>query len=101
MTKQAHTDGDREDRFHPDIYRDLGKLGWRVPQADQEVRAAEERVAREPVRLPDRLRDLPGEDRSAESGGMLGRYLRDDERRTSIDESKSKDEDRSDRDLDR
>lgn len=101
MTKQAHIDGDQDDRFRPEAYRELGKLGWKVPQSDQEVRAAEEWTARNPVRLPDRLRDVPDKERSEESGGILGRYLHDTAPRSSIDESKTKDNDRSDRDLDR
>lgn len=101
MTKQAQADGDRDERFRPELYREFGKLGWNVPQSDQEVRAAEEWIAANPVRLPDRLRDLPGKERSDESGGLLERYLRDDGRQPSIDDSKSNDKDRDDRDLDR
>ena len=100
MTKPNQDPGGGDDRFRPEVYRELANLGWRVPQSEQEVRGAEEWIAANPTRVPDRLRELTDMDRQRESGGLLDRYLRNDERHLT-DESKSKDQDRDDRDFDR
>ena len=101
MTKQANKSGEQPERLPRELHRALGRLGWKVPETDQEVRAAEEWIARSAVRLPDRLGKSPDMNRSQESGRMLDRYLSDEEGRHSIEDSKSKEEDRSNRDLDR
>jgi len=70
----------------PAPYREPAKHGWRFPQAEQEARAAEEWMARNPTRLPDRLRDVPYDGRSQAPRGLLERYLRDDARERSADD---------------
>ena len=101
MSKQAHKSGEQPERLRPRLHRALGRFGWKVPETDQEVRAAEAWTAKSPVRLPDRLREVPDMGRTQESGRLLDRYLRDDTGRDSVEEHKPKDEGRSGRDLDR
>lgn len=101
MTRQAHASGEQPERLRLKVYRELGRAGWSVPQSDREVRAAEVWIARHPVRLPDRLREVPELGQSRESGGLLERYLRDDERPSSMGKPKSRDEGQTNRDLER
>lgn len=98
MSKRAQAG--KDDRFRPEAYRELGKLGWRVPESDKEVRAAEEWVARSSIRLPAKLHHLPNE-RQPRGDGLLGRYLREDVHHRSTEDSKSMDEGKPDRELDR
>jgi hypothetical protein len=101
MTKHERYGDDRNERLSPALYHELAKHGWRLPQSDQEVRAAEESIAKSPIKLPERLRDLPEDGRSRTPGGLLERYLRDAERDGRADDARSRDDNKSDRDLDR
>lgn len=97
MSKDKHN----PEQLAPRLHQELGKAGWRIPQTEQEVRAAEEWVSREPDRVPPGLQELPSEGSAREKGRILDRYLRDDGRSPSVDDSKSKELDRPDHDLDR
>jgi hypothetical protein len=101
MTKHRDNPGDSEEQLRPKLYRDLGRLGWRVPQSEREVRAAEDWVGTHSTRLPDRLHDLSNDSRSTESGRILDRYLGHDGGRCVPEESKSMEGESTDRDLDR
>lgn len=101
MTKHENAAGDPSERLSPELYRELGKNGWRLPQTEHEVRAAEEWVSKTPDRLPEGLHDLPGKDHSPEPGPLLDRYLNTDRVDRSADDAKAKDDDRLNRDLDR
>lgn len=97
MSKDQHNPEHLSSRLH----QELGKAGWRIPQAEQEVRAAEEWVSKEPDRVPLGLQELPSEGSIQEKGRILDRYLRDDGRAPLVDDAKSKELDRPDHDLDR
>lgn len=101
MSKQHEPSGERSERLDPRLYQELGKAGWRIPQGEHEVRAAEDWVSRSPDRVPARLDQLPGEDGQQKVRGVLDRYLHDAARAPSVDESKSKDADRSGTELER
>jgi hypothetical protein len=84
VKERDHTPVDPNDRLDPGIYSELAKAGWRMPQSEAEVRAAEELVSKTPGDPPKRLARTPdlgsSEGRSPERGGILSRYLRDDGR---------------------
>lgn len=101
MSKQHEPSGERIERLEPKLYQELGKAGWRIPQAEHEVRAAEDWVSRSPDRVPARLDQLPGEDGHQKGRGVLDHYIQDEGRVSSVDESNSKDVDRSGPDLER
>jgi len=93
---------DPSDRLDRSIHADLGKLGWRTPQSDAEVRMAESELTLLPSELPGRLREVP--DIEAPQGasretGLLAKYLKDEGRFDSS--SQSREPDRSERDLNR
>jgi hypothetical protein len=101
MSKHDQPAGDRNERLSQEIYRELGRIGWRMPKSEPEVRAAEEWVSKTPDRLPERLGTLPESNRAPERSSFLDRYLNTDRVDHSRDDQKDKDADRSDRDLDR
>src|SRR5690349_1223219 len=78
MNEHESKTGDPNERLDPKIHRDLAQLGWKIPQSEAEVRAAEEWASKLPGEIPARLRGMPNKDRSQKPGGLLGRYLRDD-----------------------
>ncbi len=100
MTKHANLPPDRSEWLSRELYRELGAQGWTIPKSEREVRAAEEWLAKNPVRVPDRLSSRPEKDVSGESRELLSRDLRDEGRDRTIDDQQAKD-DRSDRDLER
>ncbi len=70
-----------DDRMDPRFHGEMIDLGWRLPRAEGDVRAAEEFVADAPGGLPERLQD-DGElpllsDKPMGREGLLARYLRD------------------------
>lgn len=101
MTHQGQAPDEQGENLSPEIYRELGKNGWRVPETEPEVKAAEEWVGKAPDRLPARLESLPDKDSDQERGGLLDRYLRNDRGDRSGDDPKAKDDERSNRDFDR
>lgn len=101
MSKPDNTAGDRNERFSPELYRELGKNGWRLPQTEREVRAAEDWISKNPERNAGRLPDMPDEKSSPKQDRILDRYLRTDQPDRSADESKSMNDERSNREHDR
>jgi hypothetical protein len=88
MKAHENTSRDPTDRMSRGIYRELGKLGWRTPQTDAEVRAAEEELVRSPGALPERLDRVPDPDPSEARDadhGLLSKYLQDDGRGSEAD----------------
>jgi len=101
MSKHDRAARDKEDRMSPELYRELAKDGWRLPQSEPEVKAAETWVAKSSDRLPERLDTTPGEVRPQEPGRLLDHYVRADRLDRSGGESKSMDDNRSNRDIER
>jgi hypothetical protein len=94
MAKHKHSPDEGEGRLRPVLYRELGKTGWRVPQSEQEVRAAEQWLDRNSVRLPDTVR-------LREAGQILDRYLREDERHGFADGPTARGDGEPDREVER
>jgi hypothetical protein len=101
MNEHERTTGDQNERLDPKIHRDMAQLGWKIPQTEAEVRAAEELVAKAPDELPARLLEMPDKEPPQKRGGILERYFRDDGWHRAPDEEKAKNEGRTDRDLNR
>jgi hypothetical protein len=81
VKERDQTGGDPSERLDAKVYADLAKVGWRVPETEVEVRAAEEWAGKSPDELPQRLRVTPAMGSSelrTPGGGILSRYLRDD-----------------------
>lgn len=104
MSKREQTSEDPNERLDPKVYADLARIGWRTPQTEAEVRAAEEWAAKSPSELPARLHDTPDIAQSDPgmpgSGSILSRYLRDDRSSTVPSDTKSREADSPDRELD-
>jgi hypothetical protein len=98
MKNQEPVPDPRSERLSLEIYRELGKNGWRLPETKAEVQAAEVWVEKSLDRLPARLNDLPDKGHGQSHGRMLDRYLGADR---SADDSKAMDTERSSRDLER
>lgn len=101
MNRQEQPDGDAGERLSREVREALGRSGWRVPQSDAEVRAAEEWVARSNERLPEQLQSIPDPERRPAPGRLLDRYLKSDGPDRSPDASKSMGEDRPVKDVER
>lgn len=101
MSEDHSARGDQHERLDRKIHHDLANLGWRIPQTEPEVRAAEESANRWSGDLPERLHDTPDDERSQTPERILGRYLRDDARYRSPDDVRAKDAGDSKRDLER
>lgn len=93
MTEHDNATGDQHEHLNPRIYRDLAKLGWKIPETEVEVQAAEEWAEKPLGELPARLHETqdPNKESAQRSNGILGRYLREAEQHRSLDDSKAKD----------
>jgi hypothetical protein len=101
MKEHENTAADPKDRLDRNIHRDLGKLGWRTPQSDAEVRAAEQDLEATPGEVPERLQrvDLGPVQGDAPRDGLLSKYLPDDGR--GLEAEQQPETGRSSLDLDR
>jgi hypothetical protein len=102
MNENISEEGGSEEQLRPTIHHDLAKLGWRIPQTEGAVQAAEECLARSTSELPSHLSETPdlNKERLHDSSGILNRYLSGDEPYRMVD-AKDKDDRDPDRDIDR
>jgi len=101
MKLHGQESADRDEQLSPEVYRELGEQGWRLPLSEPEVAAAEDWVSKTPDRLPEGLRETPELDNTPEPGGLLSRYLQQPDRSRPRDDPKPRDDGRAGRDLDR
>jgi hypothetical protein len=95
VKERDQTPGDPNERLDAKVYADLAKVGWRIPESEAEVRAAEEWAGKSPGELPQRLRVTPATGSSelrTPGGGILSRYLRDDVHPSTTRDDRSSDE---------
>lgn len=98
MTASSDEKNNGDDRIDAAVYRALGRLGWRLPRTEDEIRAAEEWVANTQIELPRSLLDVPVADHSHAPAVArdedFARALRVEEERRALEERQSNDRER-------